>query len=65
LPQPVYAAELDFEKLAAHAKLLRTFQPLPSYPATQRDIAVVVPEDFEVAKVLELVKRVGANGWSK
>ncbi|MER3502068.1 MAG: phenylalanine--tRNA ligase subunit beta [Candidatus Fervidibacterota bacterium] len=61
LPQPVYAAELDFEKLAAHAKLLRTFQPLPSYPATQRDIAVVVPEDFEVAKVLELVKRVGGE----
>jgi len=61
LPQPVFVAELDLEFLAAQAKLERKYQPLPTFPSTQRDIAVVMPEDFDAAKVLELIKRVGGE----
>ncbi len=61
LPQPVYAAELDFELLATHAHLERQYQPLPTFPATQRDIAVVMPEEFEAAKVLALIRQVGGE----
>ncbi len=61
LPQPVYAAELDFEALAKHARRQRAYQPLPQFPATQRDIAVVMPEGFEVAKVMALMQRVGGE----
>lgn len=61
LPQPVFLAELDFEFLASQAKLERYYQPLPTFPSTQRDIAVVMPEDFDAAKVLELIKQVGGE----
>jgi len=61
LPQPVFIAELDLESLTAQAKLERKFRPLPTFPSTQRDIAVVMPEDFDAAKVLELIKRVGGE----
>jgi phenylalanyl-tRNA synthetase beta chain len=61
LPQPVFIAELDLESLTAQVKLERKFRPLPTFPSTQRDIAVVMPEDFDAAKVLELIKRVGGE----
>ncbi len=61
LPQPVYAAELDFEVLATRAQLERRFQHLPAFPATQRDIAVVMPEEFEAAKVLALIREIGGE----
>jgi phenylalanyl-tRNA synthetase beta chain len=61
LPQPVFAAELDFEALMARARWQRTYQPLPQFPATQRDIAVVMPEEMEAGRVLELIRRVGGD----
>ncbi|MGQ9463151.1 MAG: phenylalanine--tRNA ligase subunit beta [Candidatus Fervidibacter sp.] len=61
LPQPVYIAELDFELLAERADLERKHRPLPQFPATQRDIAVVMPEDFDAVKVIESIKRVGGE----
>lgn len=61
LPQPVFAAELDFELLADSAKLERLHKPLPQFPSIQRDIAVVLPEDFDAGRVIELVKRVGGE----
>lgn len=61
LPQPVYIAELDFELLAERADLERKYRPLPQFPATQRDIAVVMPEDFDAVKVMWLIKQVGGE----
>lgn len=60
-PQPVYAAQLDFEALAQRTNLWRRYEPLPQFPAIQRDIAVVMPEDFEAAKALRLVQEIGGE----
>lgn len=61
LPQPVFAAELDFETLVALAQWERSYRPLPPFPATQRDIAVVMPDDMDAAQVLDLIRRVGGE----
>ncbi len=61
LPQPVFVAELDLESLASHARFERKYQSLPSFPSTQRDIAVVMPEEFDAGKVLVLIRRVGGE----
>ncbi|MFO7955794.1 MAG: phenylalanine--tRNA ligase subunit beta [Candidatus Brocadiia bacterium] len=37
--------ELDFAVLEERTRLERPYQPVPQYPATQRDLAVVVSED--------------------
>lgn len=59
LPQPVFASELDFEALAKHARLERSYEMLPQFPSMQRDIAVVMPDEFEAAKVMEHIRRIG------
>ncbi|MCX7968258.1 MAG: phenylalanine--tRNA ligase subunit beta, partial [Armatimonadetes bacterium] len=57
----VFAAELDFEALASLAKLERQYKPLPQFPPIQRDVAVIMPEDFDAVKVIDLIKRVGGE----
>ena len=51
IPQKVYCAEIDVEKLRAHKGGRRTYQPLPRFPKVPRDIAVVVDEQVSAAAV--------------
>ncbi len=41
---PAYM-ELDFARLQERTRLERPYRPVPRYPATQRDLAMVVPEE--------------------
>ncbi len=61
LAQPIFVAELDFELLSELAKLERRHKPLPQFPSIQRDIAVVMPEDFDADRVIDLIERVGGK----
>lgn len=61
LTQPVFVAELDFEALSALARLERQHKPLPQFPSIQRDIAVIMPDDFDSVRVVELIKRIGGE----
>ncbi|MCS7193048.1 MAG: phenylalanine--tRNA ligase subunit beta, partial [Armatimonadetes bacterium] len=54
-------AELDFEAIVSLAKTERQYKSLPQFPSIQRDIAVIMPEDFDSAKVFELIERVGGE----
>lgn len=52
---PVYAAELDFDELASFIKRRKEFKPLPIYPAVERDLAFVVPEDVEAGAIAKAI----------
>ncbi len=53
----VYLAELDMHKLMALRNTVKVYRSLPKYPATTRDLAVVVRESVTV---LELEKAISA-----
>jgi len=44
LEQPVGAAALRFDVLRSRAQLNRRYQPLPRFPAVQRDLSIVVDD---------------------
>ncbi|MCD6304019.1 MAG: hypothetical protein J7M21_03550, partial [Planctomycetes bacterium] len=44
LERPAAAAALRFEDLLAAAELVRTYRPLPKFPAVRRDLSVIVDE---------------------
>jgi phenylalanyl-tRNA synthetase beta chain len=51
LPTPVFVAEVSLTALAARPLLVPRYVPLPRFPAVQRDLALVMPEDVTVAEV--------------
>ncbi len=54
------AGEINLEKVIDKAGLFKHFKALPRYPATLRDLAVLVPRDIPAARVEECIK--GAGG---
>jgi phenylalanyl-tRNA synthetase beta chain len=46
LKQPVFLAEIDFEQLSRSVFTATQYQPLPRYPAVQRDLSVIIPRDI-------------------
>ncbi len=57
--QPVMAATLDAEALWQAADLTIDYTPLPKFPATTRDFALVCPEEMEVGAVMGVMRRAG------
>jgi phenylalanyl-tRNA synthetase beta chain len=58
LPGGVYLFELDLPALVAHTGH-PTYQPIPRFPATVRDIALVVDINVPHQKALDIIKAVG------
>lgn len=50
---------LDMEILTQEASEKIVYQTIPRYPAVTRDLAVIVPEETEVANVTNLIKEKG------
>ena len=44
IPQTVYAAELNVEKLIARINAKKTYAPIPRFPSVERDVAVVTDD---------------------
>jgi len=63
LPQPVYAFELNLDVILKHATLQRAYQPLPRFPAAERDVAIVVPDhdDFSSARLATEIQQAGGE----
>ncbi len=59
--QPVFAATLDVETLWSAANLTIDYKPLPKFPATTRDLALVCPEEMEVGTVMSVIRRAGGT----
>lgn len=52
----VFAAELDFAALEDAATTERHYSQLPKFPATTRDIAVVVDEKVNVGEIADIIE---------
>ena len=57
----IYAAELAFDAMLAVKGGLPVYRPLPKFPASTRDIAVVCDADIPVAKLIKCIKNSGCN----
>ena len=55
----VYMGQLDFQKMIDLSDFERKYKPLPKYPSTSRDIAIVVEEDILVGDVKKLILKHG------
>ncbi len=59
--QDCFAAELDVAALIGAERGLRPFRPLPKYPASSRDVAVVVDRDVPAARLLQEIAVAGGK----
>ncbi len=51
LPAPVFLAELSLTALGGLPEHVPRYQPLPRFPAVQRDLAIVVPAEVSAGEV--------------
>jgi len=56
ISRPVYLFELDLERLLPVALKLRRYQPIPRFPATLRDIALVVERALPSKRVQDIIE---------
>ncbi|MGH7681721.1 MAG: phenylalanine--tRNA ligase subunit beta, partial [Candidatus Eiseniibacteriota bacterium] len=59
LDRPAWAAVLDVLALAEKAEGLRRYQPIPRFPASKRDLAVIVPKDVPHAELTRVIRKAG------
>lgn len=57
----VYVAEINFDALFAHRNLDCKYIPLPKYPASSRDMAVVVDEEITNQELLDKILEFGGK----
>ena len=55
----IYCCELMFDAIMRHADTDIVYTPLPKYPSTSRDIALLVDEDMAVGKIEEVIRKHG------
>ena len=55
----VYCCELMFGAIARKADTEVVYTPLPKYPSTSRDIALLVDEEMEVGSIEKVIKQHG------
>lgn len=61
VPGRVYAAEIRFELILSLFDPLPVFEPLPKYPAVERDLALVVDEQQSVGELAEHLRSLGGQ----
>ena len=57
----IYCCELMFGALQRWADTEIVYTPLPRYPSTARDIALLVDEDMEVGKIEDVIRSFGGK----
>jgi phenylalanyl-tRNA synthetase beta chain len=57
IAEPCWGFELDIEKLLPYCPQQSVFAGLPRFPATVRDVAVVVDEGFPSERVVQFVRQ--------
>ncbi|MDL1957137.1 MAG: phenylalanine--tRNA ligase subunit beta [Candidatus Desulfofervidus auxilii] len=55
LKRTAFIFELDLEKVFQLIEREKQFKPLPKYPSSERDVSLVVPEDFSAQKINDFV----------
>ena len=59
LGQRVYVAEINIDTVFENLTLTKSYNPLPKYPSTSRDIALIVKDEIFVKHIEDIIK---ANG---
>ena len=57
--QRVYVAEINIDTVFENITLTKSYNPLPKYPSTSRDIALIVKDEVFVKQIEDIIK---ANG---
>lgn len=57
----IYCCEIMFAGLMRKADTEIVYQPLPKYPSTARDIALLVDEEMEVGSIEEVIREYGGE----
>ncbi|MEK7774741.1 MAG: hypothetical protein AAB305_02505, partial [Candidatus Zixiibacteriota bacterium] len=57
IKQDVFVFEIDLAFLMSAKTRAITFEPLPTYPASDRDLAIVVPADLPAATLVDSIKK--------
>ncbi len=57
----VYVAQLELAPLFAAEKPLVRYQPLPRFPAVERDLALLCDEDLPVGEIADIIRRAGGR----
>jgi phenylalanyl-tRNA synthetase beta chain len=53
----VYLIEVDLAKLLSFATMLKRYQPIPRYPSTSRDIALLVDEQITYQQICDIIQQ--------
>lgn len=61
LNQRVYVAEIDIDLVFENLNNSKVYNPLPKYPATTRDIALLVKEEVFVKQIEDIIKANGSD----
>ena len=61
IDEAVYAAELDFTALLTVLGEEKTFKPLPKFPPTSRDLAIVCREEITVGQLEACIRQTGGK----
>ncbi|MEA3429400.1 MAG: phenylalanine--tRNA ligase subunit beta, partial [Thermodesulfobacteriota bacterium] len=56
LKQKACVFELDFDKLTGIVPDIKTAKPIPKFPATSRDVTLIVDKDIEAMNILQLIE---------
>lgn len=58
---PVIVAEIDFNMLLQLTRMVRKYEGVPRYPASTRDLAILVKEDTNNQDVLDIIHQYGGK----
>jgi phenylalanyl-tRNA synthetase beta chain len=56
LSDAVYLIEIDLDKLLSFTSTLKKYQPIPRYPSTSRDVALLVDEQITYQQVCDIIQ---------
>ena len=57
----IYCCEIMFDTIVRYASTDTVYMPLPKYPSTSRDIALLVDEDMEVGRIERVITENGGD----
>jgi len=57
----IYCCEIMFDAIVRFANTNTVYTPLPKYPSTSRDIALLVEEEMEVGKIETVIRENGGD----
>jgi phenylalanyl-tRNA synthetase beta chain len=61
IKQDVFAVEIDLAFLLSAKTRAITFEPLPVYPASDRDLAIVVSADIPASALVDTIKKIAGT----